>query len=612
MRCKILLLLIAAVTLGSTPAAAEDPGKARVTIHLESSQSIPDDVRDALFDKLKVAIRCDGTKIKSDTFEVGTPKQKPEIRGLSASELPPGSCTVLAGIDDNKARTALKIRSGKTATGKVVIKLGWARVAVDQTLEGDQVYLVWTTSKGKAKALALSTAPLVVTLRDYSYVLEHDGEKLEPVALRGMKGETTIQPYGSIAFSSGVLLEGAQVTADGAVVEVTDNTLLLPVGSHTVEVAAVAHRPVSKDVTLKAGRPYRWSTRLTRAKPGKITFEVEGPQEWTLAVDTVDTDASEPVVLPTGPHVISVSADGYDTLTQTLTVTERETRTVAYTLTPSAIELTVSGLPKGARVRVTPSGGSAQDVATRGESATVDLAPGEVTVHVEADDFVPFDERLTLHIGDGTRRVAVDMPSTVVKVTWTGLPPGAALFLEEPGTEPREIPVSPDGVAKARVVAGDVAWRAEKSGYITVADELELEPGDPEQEIAVELPVDRALRSRIRTIVMASAAGGTGVTGIILMGASGGSYAQATAHHDLYLSSTDPDEIVQAKADREAALVRGEGQQVAGVVLTGVGVGVAAATVVLLLLDKKQSPKQIGAIVVPTDGGVAFGLSGRW
>ncbi len=96
------------------------------------------------------------------------------------------------------------------------------------------------------------------------------------------------------------------------------------------------------------------------------------------------------------------------------------------------------------------------------------------------------------------------------------------------------------------------------------------------------------------------------------MAASGGSYAQATQHHDLYLSSSDPDEIVQAKTDRDAAMVRGEGQQVAGVILTGVGVGVAAATVVLMLLDKKQQPKQIGAIVVPTEGGVAFGLSGRW
>ena len=612
MRSKILLLLIAAATLWSTPAAADDPGKARVTIHLESSQSIPEDVRDGLFDKLKVAIRCDGKKISEDEFKVGKPRKKPEIRGLSASKLPPGSCTVLAGIDDNKARVALKIKSGKTATGKVVIKLGWARVAVDQLLDGDKAFLVWTDKKDRAKALPLTTEPLLVTLRDYSYVLEHDGERLDPVELSRLKGDTTIKPYGSIAFSNGVLIDGAQITVDGEVVEADGNTLTLPLGKHTVEVAAVARRPVSKDVTLKAGKPYRWSTRLSKAKPGKITFEVDGPDTWTLSIDTVETDAAEEAVLDTGPHVISISADGYDTLTETLTVEEREKRTASFTLTPTAIALTLSPLPEGAKLRIAPTGGSAEDIDVSGDSITKKLAPGQYAIHVEAEDFVSFDQKVTLNIGEGSRSLEVDMPSMVVRVTWTGLPSGASLYLEEPGTEPRQLRVSPEGIAKAKVYAGDVAWRAEKQGYITMADVLELQPGDPEQTIEVELPVDLALRNRIRTIVMAGAAGGTGVTGIILMAASGGSYAQATQHHDLYLSCSDPDEIVQAKTDRDAAVVRGEGQQVAGVILTGVGVGVAAATVVLMLLDKKQQPKQIGAIVVPTEGGVAFGLSGRW
>ncbi len=425
MRSKILLLLIAAATLWSTPAAADDPGKARVTIHLESSQSIPEDVRDGLFDKLKVAIRCDGKKISEDEFKVGKPRKKPEIRGLSASKLPPGSCTVLAGIDDNKARVALKIKSGKTATGKVVIKLGWARVAVDQLLDGDKAFLVWTDKKDRAKALPLTTEPLLVTLRDYSYVLEHDGERLDPVELSRLKGDTTIKPYGSIAFSNGVLIDGAQITVDGEVVEADGNTLTLPLGKHTVEVAAVARRPVSKDVTLKAGKPYRWSTRLSKAKPGKITFEVDGPDTWTLSIDTVETDAAEEAVLDTGPHVISISADGYDTLTETLTVEEREKRTASFTLTPTAIALTLSPLPEGAKLRIAPTGGSAEDIDVSGDSITKKLAPGQYAIHVEAEDFVSFDQKVTLNIGEGSRSLEVDMPSMVVRVTWTGASVGS-------------------------------------------------------------------------------------------------------------------------------------------------------------------------------------------
>jgi hypothetical protein len=426
-----------------------------------------------------------------------------------------------------------------------------------------------------------------------------------------MKGDITIQPYGSIRFNSNVLVDGTVVTVDGADQELDGKVLVLPVGERTVVLTAPAKRALSKEVDVRAGRPYKWTTRLSRAKPGRITFEITGPEAFVLTVDSVETDPSAATVLATGRHQIGVSADGWDPIEATITVTEREARTVSYTLTPTPIELTVSPLPDGARIFITPKGGEAAELSGDDGSLVTLLPPDGYSIRVEAPDRVSFTRTLVIHIGDRPHRIEPDMPATLVEVTWMGLPSGAALFLEEPGAEPRQIRIS-DGVAHATVPAGDVAWRVEKSGYLTVADILELKPGDEPQEIAVELPVDAVLRGRIRTIAMAGAAGGTGIAGIVLLGASAGSYADATAQHELYLSSRDPNEIVTAKAAREDALGRGEGQQIAGVILTSIGVGTAAATVLLMLLDKPRHPEQIGAIVVPTDGGVAFVMTGRW
>ncbi len=613
MRRFALLQLVFAATLWAVPAAAQDePGSARVEIHLVSDQGLPEDVRDRLFDKLRVAIKCEGKKVPDSKFKVGKPKKKPEIRGLSAPELPTGDCTVLGGIDHYRARVALKIRPGKKASGKLRIEVGWARLSVDQLLDGDAAYLVWTDKKDRAKKLDLGTEPVLVTLRDYSWTLKHAGERGEPTALRGVKGDHVIRPYGTIEFSRRALIDGAIVKLDGSKVELDDGRLLTTLGKHTVELSAPGHRPVSKELTVRAGKPAKWTSRLSKARPGTFAFEISGPDEFTLTVDGAETDPTTTVRLDTGEHTIGVTSPGYEAISETITVEEREKRTLAYTLTPAPIEISVGPLPEGATVTVRARGEDPLTLDVHGGTAVATLPPGRYGVSAEAPDTVSWFQSIELGIGDDPLALTPDMPSTVVEVTWSGLPTTATIFLEESGAEPRELPVSADGTVKTRVNAGYLSWRAEARSYLTVADSVDLEPGTEPLTIEVELPIDVALRSRNRTIVMSAGAGGSGAVGLILLAAAGGSYAKATREHDHYLTSTNPDDIVTAKEARDQALAQGQTQAAVGAVLTGVGVGVAAATVVLHFLDQKKQPKQIGAIVVPTEGGAALTVTGRW
>lgn len=615
MRRALLLLPALLLALAvAAPAVADEAeaGSIEIDLRLTSSQNLPEDVLDVLWKQVKVAGTCKGKKIKKKNIDFWPSGGGPAQRVVTIKDAPgPGMCAVAFKLHDSKGRVDVKVKPGGTAKGKLALEVSWARVSVKRLEDGDEAALEYGSGEEK-KTIDLTTDPRVIASRDYVLVLEQAGTRYDLASARKLKGDKAWDPYGTMVFVERVLVDGLRVSLDGKK-RFAKAEMLVPARTWELELTAPGHRSTSQTVKLKPGATWRWTRPLAKATPATVRVAVTGPEQWTLEVDGEEATLDDGVVkIDTGKHRVAVKADGWSTSTQRVELEERQKLELEFTLEPRAITVVFEPLPEGATVSLKIKGGDTLTWEVADGKASGELLPGRYLAAIEAPDRLPWQEELRLEIGDPDQALSPDLPSTVVELLWSGLPSGAVLTVKEGDEEPKRVAID-DGEARAKVDAVRVVWTASKTGMLTIEEVLDLEPGDAEMELPVAMEVDPTFAQKVRTIAFSGAAGGLAAVGVALLAGSGGQYATATEAHQEYLDASDPDDIVDAKERRDAAVQAGQGAEITGWVMVGAAVGTGAAGLITYLITRNQGqPPPVEALFAPTPEGAVVGIVGRW
>jgi hypothetical protein len=130
------------------------------------------------------------------------------------------------------------------------------------------------------------------------------------------------------------LPEGATISIDGRDVAKAPLTkpLALAAGSHTIDAAADGYEPAKKTFMVAAKTPVALKLELkVIPKTGKVRLVLSVPHA-TVTVDGKEQDATKALELQIGGHTLEVSARGYDTHREELTIAGGQDREIPVTL----------------------------------------------------------------------------------------------------------------------------------------------------------------------------------------------------------------------------------------------------------------------------------------
>jgi len=142
---------------------------------------------------------------------------------------------------------------------------------------------------------------------------------------------------GSISVTS--VPAGASISLDGAATGVVTNGTLtnIPVGDHTISVTLTGHEIASQTVTVSAGQTAPVHFTLEK-ETGSISV-TSVPSGASISLDGVSTGHQTNATLtniPVGAHTVSVTLAGYESASQSVTVSAGQTAPVHFTLTATA------------------------------------------------------------------------------------------------------------------------------------------------------------------------------------------------------------------------------------------------------------------------------------
>ena len=130
------------------------------------------------------------------------------------------------------------------------------------------------------------------------------------------------------------LADGATISIDGREVAKAPLTkpLALAAGSHTVDAAADGYEPAKKTFMVAAKVPATIKLEMKAIpKTGKVRITSSVPHA-TVTVDGKEQDATKSLELGIGGHTLEVSAPGYETHREELTIAGGQDREIPVTL----------------------------------------------------------------------------------------------------------------------------------------------------------------------------------------------------------------------------------------------------------------------------------------
>jgi cytochrome c biogenesis protein CcdA len=188
----------------------------------------------------------------------------------------------------------------------------------------------------------------------------------------------------------------ATVKVDGETRTSPAEFILLP-GTYTVEISKPGYETITDSVTIVVDKAVIKSYTLT-------------PSLGALSITTTPTGAKVTVVSPEGfvPRVscpatpctfellpgnyaVKVEKTGYDTITDSVTITLGVTTSKSYTLTPSKGTLSVTTTPTGASIKV--------GAETKTSPCNFTLAPGTYTVTISKTGYDTITDTVTITAG---------------------------------------------------------------------------------------------------------------------------------------------------------------------------------------------------------------------
>lgn len=187
-----------------------------------------------------------------------------------------------------------------------------------------------------AKALAFDALGLSLAVR---VIIGEDAVQWAAIDNRGQvveKGEVSAETPREAAFELVAKLfdatgtvriesvpEGARVQIDGVTVGVTPHLTRLPVGKHTFSLSLDQHRPETGEFEIRSSGTDK-IRRTLEEFPGVLLIE-DAPEGAQILVNgEVRGEAGEPIELGPGSYAIEVSADGYATRRDAVTIAPGE------------------------------------------------------------------------------------------------------------------------------------------------------------------------------------------------------------------------------------------------------------------------------------------------
>ena len=258
---------------------------------------------------------------------------------------------------------------------------------------------------------------------------------------------------------------GASVKV-GAETKTSPCTFTLAPGTHTVTITKAGYTTKTDTVAITAGVTTSKSYTLTAATG-------------TLSVTTSPTGASVKVgvdvktspcnfTLAPGTYTVTISKTGYDTITDSVTITSGVTTSKSYTLTPSKGTLSVTTSPTGASVKVVSETSPTAAGETKTSPCTFSLAPGTYAVTITKTHYDTITDIVTITSGVTTTR-SYKLTPTPGTLAITTMPTGATVKL---GAETKTSPCN------FTLASGAYTVTVSKSGYDTITDSITITAGE--------------------------------------------------------------------------------------------------------------------------------------
>jgi len=235
----------------------------------------------------------------------------------------------------------------------------------------------------------------------------------------------TTPETGSISVTS--VPAGASISLDGVSTGHQTNATLtnVPVGAHTVSVTLAGYESASQTVTVSAGQTASVHFALEK-ETGSISV-TSVPSGASITLDGVGTGFQTNATLtnvPVGAHTVSVALAGYESASQSVTVSAGQTASVHFALEKETGSISVTSVPAGASI-------SLDGVSTGQQTNTTltNVPVGAHTVSVTLGGYEIASQTVTVSAGQ-TASVHFALEKETGSISVTSVPAGASISLD--------------------------------------------------------------------------------------------------------------------------------------------------------------------------------------
>ncbi|MDF9745116.1 carboxypeptidase regulatory-like domain-containing protein [Natrinema salsiterrestre] len=435
----------------------------------------------------------DGEPIADATVTVGDQQTTTDENGTYSLELEAGEYSLAVsadGYEDASRTVTVEVETTTTADVTVEERAGSVEGTVtdadDEPIAGASVTVgdqETTTDENGTYSLELEPGEYTLAVSAEGYVDASETVTVEAGATA--TADVTLEPVptdgtleGTVTDTDGEPIAGATVTVGDQQTTTDDNgtySLELEAGEYTLAVSAEGYEDASEDVTVEVESTTTADVTLeerTGSVEGTVTDADDEPiadATVTAGDETVTTDenGTYTLELEPGEYTLDVSADGYETVSEDVTVDADATTTADVTLeaVDGTLEGTVTDTDGDAIADATVTVGDQETTTDENGSYSLDLEPGEYTLAVSAEGYE-----------DASRTVSVEADATrTADVTLEPVPTDGTLEGTVSDTEGEPI-------ADATVAVSDQQTTTDDNGTYS----LELEAGEYALAVSAE------------------------------------------------------------------------------------------------------------------------------
>ncbi|MFH0765028.1 MAG: PEGA domain-containing protein, partial [Calditrichota bacterium] len=384
----------------------------------------------------------------------GTPSKLDFSKGYVSLHPLVGDRDMLVRVDEKQWAKTVPLKSGEKSTeriefgeGIVVAAKGGLNITTEPA--GALVYLDGLVQE---QVTPLAMSGLVAGSHEVEVVLDEYQPQMKVVQVTsGAPTEAHFSlkiALSRLQISSEPL--GAELILDGEKKGVTpvDLSKLEP-GKHTVELSAPLYHPLRQDIVLRGGKLFTRNLKLQPNFGGLAISSEPSGVEVFLDDESLGTTPLEKAQILSGEHALRISLEHYQTIRETVTITDGGKLEKSYALEPNYGLVTIISTPPSADVIWVET----DQTLGKTPLEKAQLPPGKHTLRVIKPQYDPYDIAVDISVGE-EQSFAVTLTHMTGRLSVASTPPLANIFLdgEDYGQTPRLIENLPTGEYEIRLI----------------------------------------------------------------------------------------------------------------------------------------------------------------